>query len=233
MAGVFPLPTRLTARQNSQRTGHVPWAILEQPDRLRGSTSLPRRIEDACASLYHGGKSVLPAWSRAFHQQALRPDRQQRQHTAERLVAPPNNHREGYTMSIWLLIFCSILGASLWLWRKRTRRLPQAAGSGAGRTSTPSPYRCVAIRPAEGGACAGARSVEGKRFLARAAPPLPLDTCDSSACRCRYAHFEDRRHAERRRYNPVLRGFGAAAGDVDLRNGVDRRRRSAAGAIPG
>ncbi|WP_299070975.1 hypothetical protein, partial [Accumulibacter sp.] len=73
----------------------------------------------------------------------------------------------------------------------------------------------------------------GPGFRWRCIRATALDACDSSACGCRYARFEDRRHDERRRYNPVLRGFGAAAGDVELRIGVDRRGRSAAGAIPG
>ena len=48
-------------------------------------------------------------------------------------------------------------------------------------------------------ACAAAHRFTGQRFLAHHAPRLPLPTCDSPRCTCRYRHHKDRRAGPRRR----------------------------------
>jgi len=84
-------------------------------------------------------------------------------------------------------------------------------------------YHAVSI-VASGGCCAAAREIEGKRFLSRQAPILPLKACDKTSCQCRYEHHEDRRKGPRR-----TRDFGVsiAAWDdgPDVRNKVLRGRR--------
>jgi len=128
-----------------------------------------------------------------------------------------------------------------------SRRRTQSPRQRVGRRSIPGPLGRVKRRTGGSSAGEGSVMVARRRGVARLVGGQPwgpgfrwrcirataLNTCDSSACGWRYARFEDRRHDEGRRYNPVLRGFGAAAGDVELRIGVDRRGRSAAGAIPG
>ncbi len=47
-------------------------------------------------------------------------------------------------------------------------------------------------------ACEAVKKLEGKRFLAKEAPPLPLPGCGAAHCRCRYVHFRDRRGDDRR-----------------------------------
>ena len=48
-------------------------------------------------------------------------------------------------------------------------------------------------------ACVAARTVKGQRFLATAAPRLPLPECTTPGeCRCVYRKFDDRRAGPRR-----------------------------------
>jgi hypothetical protein len=47
-------------------------------------------------------------------------------------------------------------------------------------------------------ACAAALALRDERFLSREAPALPLASCGSTACECRYEHFDDRRKRGRR-----------------------------------
>ena len=59
-------------------------------------------------------------------------------------------------------------------------------------------FHAVSIHYLEG-ACSAAKMLSGKRFLAEDAPKLPLPGCDTSECRCRFTHYEDRRTAAERR----------------------------------
>jgi len=78
--------------------------------------------------------------------------------------------------------------------------------SRAERPRPTPPYRGVSIKLQED-SCAGARQIAGKRFLACAAPLLPIDNCDSSTCRCRYARFDDRRQDQGRGWNAISRAL--------------------------
>jgi hypothetical protein len=49
-----------------------------------------------------------------------------------------------------------------------------------------------------GNACEAVEKLEGKRFLSKEAPRLPLPGCGAEHCRCRYVHFKDRREDDRR-----------------------------------
>jgi hypothetical protein len=59
------------------------------------------------------------------------------------------------------------------------------------------PFHAVAVQVGSN-ACSGSARIRGKRFLATAAPPLPLPGCDRTICKCRYVHFPDRRDDARR-----------------------------------
>jgi len=124
-------------------------------------------------------------------------------------------------MSLWLLVCCALVGLALRFWWKHTQRLVSAASRAERPRPTPL-YRGVSIKPQQD-SCAGARQIAGKRFLACAAPLLPIDNCDSSACRCRYARFDDRRQDQRRGWNAIQQGFAAGPTADDRRNGSDRR----------
>lgn len=126
-------------------------------------------------------------------------------------------------MSSWWLfvIYCS-LGVAGWLLWSRNRAMQQAKPADERSAEA---YRCVSIRP-HSNACASARQLEDQRFLPRDAPRFPLGTCDAAECRCRYAHFEDRRDDERRHAHALQRGLNAGPGARDHRSGGDRRRSS-------
>lgn len=80
-------------------------------------------------------------------------------------------------------------------------------------------------------ACNAAKAMTGRRFLASAAPRLPLPECDALECRCGFSHHSDRRSGEDRR-NPFNTGrfVGGAGTDTmpaERRNRRDRRRKVA------
>lgn len=125
-------------------------------------------------------------------------------------------------MLLWLLVLSCVLGVAAWWWARRrsTPRPPLAkVPSGAKR----HPYRAVAITCGQS-ACGAAADLEGQRFLAGEAALLPLANCDAVLCRCRYAHFEDRRDDDRRRPNALQGGWLGAQGKTDRRDEADRRR---------
>ena len=65
-------------------------------------------------------------------------------------------------------------------------------------TSTKDAWKAVAISAGES-ACAAARDMRSKRFLARNAPKLPLPDCTrQDKCECKYRHLTDRRGGPRR-----------------------------------
>ena len=84
-----------------------------------------------------------------------------------------------------------------------------------------TPYHAVSVVPGPV-CCSAAKEMEGRRFLSREAPVLPLKKCDRASCQCRYEHHEDRRKGPRR-----ARDFGVsiAAWDTD----DDRRQKGKRG----
>ena len=65
-------------------------------------------------------------------------------------------------------------------------------------TSVKEPWKAVAIL-ADDSACAAAKELQGKRFLSRNAPRLPLPECTKQdRCECKYRHLRDRRGPPRR-----------------------------------
>lgn len=94
-----------------------------------------------------------------------------------------------------------------------------------------STYHAVSVRLGES-ACLAAKTIEGKRFLAAEAPPLPLAECSSADdCRCRFVHHEDRRSSRDRRspFAPGSASAGTARFERERREGKDRRRGSSDG----
>ena len=60
-----------------------------------------------------------------------------------------------------------------------------------------NPFHAVAVSCPKN-ACAAARKLEAKRFLAKEAPPLPMPNCTAKNCGCRFTHYADRRDEQRR-----------------------------------
>jgi hypothetical protein len=87
-----------------------------------------------------------------------------------------------------------------WLLRRRIDAQVRMSGRPPEHRRLVNPYHAVSIEPGSN-ACSAIRKLEGKRFLASAAPMLPLSNCGSSKCHCRYQHFQDRRANRDRRVN--------------------------------
>lgn len=88
-----------------------------------------------------------------------------------------------------------------WLLRKRINAQVRYSGRPMEHRRVVNPYHAVSIEPGSK-CCKDARKLEGHRFLAAAAPQLPLPSCGAAVCECRYLHYNDRRNAQDRRKQP-------------------------------
>ena len=77
-------------------------------------------------------------------------------------------------------------------------------------------FHAVTVAPGPR-ACKEARELQGKRFLSREAPLLPLRNCGSPQCECRYEHYDDRRKGHRRAHD-----LGVS---IDGYEGVEHRQK--------
>lgn len=91
------------------------------------------------------------------------------------------------------------------------------AGSASPPASKPD-FRAAEVIPGNDGACAAARELAGKRFLARQVPMIPLRDCDYPNCHCTYRRHRDRRHMTRRASD-----LGGEVSSARLRQSDDRR----------
>lgn len=87
-----------------------------------------------------------------------------------------------------------------------------------------SAFHAVSIK-FEANACNAARAMAGRRFLASAAPKIPLPECEIMDCKCRFVHHKDRRTGKDRRSPFTSGGIAAASGQYERerRQGDDRR----------
>ncbi len=97
---------------------------------------------------------------------------------------------------------------------------PAARRSSSGSTA----YHSVSLRFSPT-ACKAAKALEGRRFLASAAPRIPLPECDVKNCECRFAHYGDRRAAQDRRTIFTASGQSAANSEVEVERREARERR--------
>lgn len=114
----------------------------------------------------------------------------------------------------------------LWLYLRQRKYKTEANAPPSRTDSTMSAYHAVSIKFAAN-ACDAAKAMTGRRFLASAAPQLPLADCDAPECRCRFAHHDDRRSGADRRSPFGARGFspsGSGSYEKDRRTGAGRRQ---------
>jgi hypothetical protein len=90
---------------------------------------------------------------------------------------------------------------SNWLLRRKIDAHVRQSGQAMEHRRVVNPYHAVSIEPGRK-CCKEALELEDRRFLATAAPPLPLRHCEKSSCTCRYVHYSDRRSNEDRRMQP-------------------------------
>lgn len=123
-----------------------------------------------------------------------------------------------------MILILALLVAIWWFIRKRREGLPEASGSQLRPKTANTQFHAVSIK-FEGRACDAAKSMSGRRFLATAAPKLPLPECDVLECTCRFSHHEDRRaHKDRRSpFGPGGSGGTTGSFSSEQRGGSDRR----------
>lgn len=112
----------------------------------------------------------------------------------------------------------------VWLY-VRYRNQSDEAPKPASLTDTgKNAFHAVSIK-FESNACAAAKEMEGRRFLARAAPRLPLPECNSLECRCRFTHHADRRSPKDRRSPFGAAGAQGGTGSFEKERRARRDRR--------
>ena len=128
-------------------------------------------------------------------------------------------------MTIYLLALVLALLLGWLLIRRRRARIAAEAASRATYKPEDTRFHAVSIR-FETYACEAAKALEGRRFLADAAPRLPLAECNATECKCRFVHHKDRRSGRDRR-SPFGSGqsIDMATGKhrIERREGKDRR----------
>jgi hypothetical protein len=100
--------------------------------------------------------------------------------------------------------------------RRRTPRHPRVAAAS-------SQYHAVSLHLSRS-ACDAAKSLGDKRFLADAAPRIPLMDCDAQTCRCRFKHHKDRRSGDDRR-SPIAGSISAGTGQFQKERRYHSERR--------
>ena len=84
---------------------------------------------------------------------------------------------------------------NIWPPRLKKNRLSKNIGQ-TKNVGNISPYHCIEVdMPFD--ACEEALKLHGMRFLSAEAPILPLPGCKQH-CTCKFKHYNDRRHGDRR-----------------------------------
>lgn len=129
-------------------------------------------------------------------------------------------------MSLPLFVLTAVLLVAVWwLWRMRRSASVTETERASPASRKKTAYHAVSIKHARD-ACVAAKALSGRRFLATAAPQLPLPDCDAKQCKCQFLHHQDRRSGNDRR-SPFGSGRGMdATGSFkpDNRIGRDRRK---------
>jgi hypothetical protein len=113
------------------------------------------------------------------------------------------------------------LDLASWWRRKRIQAEARRTRTGQAHRVT-EPYHAVSIKA--GPSCRQTHLKYGRtRYLSNEAPSIPLPTCDTQNCRCRYVHFKDRREGFDRRLRDVWNPNAARAASGDRRRGHGRR----------
>jgi hypothetical protein len=126
-------------------------------------------------------------------------------------------------LPVMALLIVLLLVVWLFIRRRQTADTEKNRPSTRGSSSNTA-FHAVSIRFANS-ACEAARDMAGRRFLATAAPKLPLPECDVLECNCRFVHHKDRRTGQDRRSPFASSGLGGGTGsyEKEQRKGRDRR----------
>jgi len=127
-----------------------------------------------------------------------------------------------------LLVLALVLSVTWLVMRVRRGKKEVQDAAVVKKPDETSLFHAVSIKYSSS-ACNAAKAMTGRRFLASAAPRLPLPECDALECRCGFAHHADRRSGEDRR-SPFNTGRFVGGTDALLaerRERGDRRRKIA------
>lgn len=128
-----------------------------------------------------------------------------------------------------LLLVLAFLLAVAWLvMRVRRGKKEIQEASTLKKPDETSLFHAVSLKYSSN-ACNAAKAMTGRRFLASAAPRLPLPECDALECRCGFSHHSDRRSGEDRRtpYDGGRFVGGTGTLPAERRDRRDRRRKIA------
>ncbi|MGB5333771.1 MAG: hypothetical protein WBM80_06745 [Woeseiaceae bacterium] len=124
-----------------------------------------------------------------------------------------------------LLLVLALLLSIAWLVLRIRRGNNEVQETSATRrvTSTAA-FHAVSLKYSSN-ACDAAKAMTGRRFLASAAPRLPLPDCDALECRCGFDHHADRRTGKERRnpFSSVHYAGGTGTFKAERRSKKDRR----------
>ena len=125
-----------------------------------------------------------------------------------------------------MILILGLLVAVWWLLRRRREGSAPTHSTQPRAKIANTQFHAVSIKY-EGRACDAAKNMSGRRFLATAAPRLPLAECDVLECSCRFAHYEDRRTQKDRRspFGPGGTAGSSGSFNAEQRAGSDRRDR--------
>ncbi len=126
-----------------------------------------------------------------------------------------------------LLVLALLLSIGWLILRIRRGKAEVQEASTIKRVENTSAFHAVSLKYSSN-ACDAAKAMTGRRFLASAAPRLPLPDCDALECRCGFAHHSDRRSGTDRRnpYTSIHYGGGTAKVKAERRSRKDRRLRT-------
>ena len=124
-----------------------------------------------------------------------------------------------------MIFIVALLVAIWWLMRKRREGVADDTKTEVNRPTANTQFHAVSIKYPSS-ACEAAKNMSGRRFLATAAPKLPLADCNVLDCSCRFTHHKDRRASRDRRnpFGPGGTGGGTGSHDAEQRDGSDRRK---------
>lgn len=123
-----------------------------------------------------------------------------------------------------LLVLALLLSIAWLILRIRRGNAEVQEASTVRRVEITSAFHAVSLKYSSN-ACDAAKAMTGRRFLASAAPRLPLPECDALECRCGFDHHSDRRTGKERRnpFTSVHYTGGTGTFKAERRSKSDRR----------
>jgi len=129
-------------------------------------------------------------------------------------------------MQTTTLLGIAVLLLVAWLFVRHRGKSEEKEQPATPKDTSHSAYHAVSIK-FDSHACQAAKEMEGRRFLASAAPRLPLPECSGLECRCHFVHHKDRRSPRDRRSPFAAAGFGGGGTgsfEKERRERQDRRK---------